>query len=1620
MTSWTQKKLKIDAIADFAAERLKSSYDAAHNAEFSQFIQDMYKYAAPEELANRPIDELYAAALSLWKFCGQRDAGLSKIKVFNPTLEEHGWTANHTVIQIVNDDMPFLLDSITSNLLEDGNDLHMLVHPIISFQRDKNGNILLNSSEKKGKKTGGVKVTESIMHIEITAMTDPNHIAALEAKLNKVVGFIRAAIDDWKPMLAKMTEVGKNLSSLPKSAPNPKQIPDPKQAKEAIEFLKWLKDDNFTVLGYREYFHMPAKKSRGEGYGILRDPDVYILKGPEGLVAISPEIEYFMEQPDVMLITKANVKSLVHRVVHMDYIGFKKYDAKGRVVSEIRFVGLFTAQSYQQRAETVPYLDRKVRHVIEDSGFTAESHDGRALMHILETLPRDELFQIKEDLLLETAMGILHLKVMPRCQAFIRKDRFERYVSALVFVPRDLYDSTLRGKVEEILCDAYNGELSSHYAQLSNERIARWHFIIRTKPGNVPNPDTALINKRLAEVAQRWNDHLHEVLNERWGEEVGTSLFKKYYKSFSQSYRHHFDPRFAVTDIEKVEQLPQSNNIQFNFYRLAEDPDNAIRLKIYTSHQTIALSDCLPMLENLGLRVIEEYAFSVSTEEGGKNIDHAIHDFYLEDPANNSFDLSNMKDRLENSLRAVWIERIDNDGFNKLVFRAGMNYRQVLILRIYSKYLRQLGLSYSESYMQDTLIQYWETARDLSRLFEINFSIVLPKDIDREQEAADLEKNIRTQLENVDSLDQDRILRSYLNVITNSLRTNFYQPEDDGTNKPYVSIKINSRNVKEAPKPRPYAEVFVYSPRFEGVHLRFGPVARGGLRWSDRREDYRTEVLGLVKAQQVKNTVIVPVGAKGGFVPKKIPATASRDVIMEEGVACYKTFISGLLDITDNLKDNDVVPPKHVIRRDGDDPYLVVAADKGTATFSDIANGIAKHYGFWLDDAFASGGSNGYDHKKMGITAKGAWVSVQRHFREKDINVQTDSISIVGVGDMSGDVFGNGLLCSQVVKLVAAFDHRDIFIDPAPDPATSFAERKRLFDLPRSSWEDYNKKLISRGGGVFSRKSKSIPLSPEMKQLLGFDDSQDAAAPNEVMRAILTSHADLLWFGGIGTYIKSSRESHSQAGDRANDAIRIDGRELNCVAVAEGGNLACTQRGRIEYCLNGGLINTDAVDNSAGVDCSDNEVNIKILLNALVEDGKLTPKQRDSLLVEMTDEVSKIVLNDNYLQTQAISLARSSSIRELDSFVRFMDDLEKTAHLDRELEFLPTDDELIERTEGELGLTRPEIAVLIAYSKMGLYDDLMDSDILDDPYLDKYLIRAFPTQLRENYPEDVCKHQLKRDIIAKEICNEIVNRGGIQSIKEETGAMPSDIARAALLAAEVFGLNELYKNIESLDYTAPATIQILMLMDVEAFARRQTIWFLNNTDSNRPIQDIIDQFKPGIQQLFDASSALQDSCDDGLKSKIAMYCEQGVDEKLATHIANLELKIAACDIVLVALDMKIDVADVARAYFMLGDKIGFDWLRAEAELVESSDHWDRLAINSVVTDLLDQQKNLTRSALKDLGENDSIDAARLWLEKVESSTNRIQKLIHDFQTSGRVNVTKLGFAARQIRNVIID
>jgi len=1604
VTNWAQKKQRIDDVANYALERLQGPQRDA----FPDFIRRFYKNAPPEDLIKRPVDDLYAAALSLWKYSHKRTPGTAKIRVFNPSLEEHGWQPTHTIIQLCTDDSPFLLDSLTSNLLMGGNELHLLIHPVMGSPRDENGERMLEN------KSGANMVRESIMYIEINAMTDPDALAALNTQLQKIIADVRAAVEDWQPMLKKLR---RSIAELDKTNGNL----NAESVSDTIDFLKWLADDHFTFLGHVEFDHRGKKpKVVGKaGLGILRDPDFHVMRGAEGFIPVSPEIQHFLETDNPLLITKANRKSTVHRAVHMDYVGLKKYNDKGQVIGEHRFVGLFTSVSYNRRPQSIPLLKHKIDAIMKKSGFDPRSHDSKALLHILETFPRDELFQMDVESLFETSMGVLHLQERPHCKAFLRPDPFGRYVSALVFVPREKYNSILRTKIETILCNAYNGEVSTRYAQLSNDLIARWHIIIRTQPGSVPEPDHDLLNAQIEAVSRRWGDHLLEVLIDRWGEEIGNNLHRRYQRAFSNAYQEAFDPRFAVTDIEKIENLPTANNIQFNFYRLAEEPDHTLRLKIYTNNQIVALSDCLPMLENMGLRVIEEYAYNVKAD--GPNAPRcSIHNFYLENPSGDALPLSTMKMPLEEALTAIWTGHVENDGFNKLVMLAGLSSREVVILRAYSKYLRQLGMSFSETYMQDTLTQFADITNALVRLFMLRFDPQQTKEKAREVIVETHRQEILNHLDQVESLDQDRMIRSYLNVIMASLRTNYFQTDDHAQPKPYLAIKIRSRDVLEAPLPKPYAEIFVYAPWVEGVHLRSGPVARGGLRWSDRKEDFRTEVLGLVKAQQVKNALIVPVGAKGGFLPKMLPKTTDREAFIAEGVRSYKTFISGLLDITDNIQDDNTTPPVDVVRHDDDDPYLVVAADKGTATFSDTANDVARAYGFWMDDAFASGGSNGYDHKKMGITARGAWVSVQRHFREMGINVQTDPITVVGVGDMSGDVFGNGMLCSPALRLVAAFDHRDIFIDPNPDPKASYKERKRLFDLPRSSWQDYKSELISEGGGIFSRKAKSITLTPQIRTVLALADDVKNLTPHEVIQAILKASVDLLWFGGIGTYVKARRETNMEVGDRANDALRVNADELNCKVVGEGANLGFTQRARIEFSLTrDGILNTDAVDNSAGVNCSDAEVNIKILLERIVKDGKLTQKQRDTLLSSMTDDVAALVLQNNYQQTQAISLDHAASLKELDSFSRFMDLLVKRDKLNRELEYLPNDDDLTTRVENDQGLTRSEVSVLLAYAKMELRDTLKESSLLQDPYFEKYLVDYFPERLGKDFSDEIKMHPLREEIISTVLTNKAIDHGGICSIHEETGASPVELARAFAIAWDVFDLGALWQQIAALDYKVPSVIQNLLLMDVRDFARLQTIWFVNHVGNKTPIQDVIDRFKPGIEILSKMPTVAQTRHQDSLQNKIAMYCEQCVDTDLATHIASLEMSGAICDIVEVAALSALDVEDVAKTYFKIGDLLGYDWLRAQTEIVHTADHWDRLATAAIIGDLYDQQRIVTAQVIEQSGGQNGLKAVDQWIADSNNHiSTRIHNVIQEFQKGGQINVTKLGYATRQMRNMI--
>ncbi|RMF08669.1 MAG: NAD-glutamate dehydrogenase, partial [Alphaproteobacteria bacterium] len=1575
MKHWSQRDAQISAVVEHARTRLPKADQ--ENAE--AFIRGMFRNAPPEDLIARPVEMLYGIALSMWKFAEKRKPGEAKIRVFNPTIEEHGWHTSHSVIQIVNDDMPFLVGSVTGNLAAAGMDVHFVLHPVLDTRRDGEG-------VRQPDKAQGTVVQESLMHLEIDRKTSRQVLEAVRDKVANVLADVRAAVTDWPAMATAMEQAIAGLDAGNGAV-------DPEEMAETKAFLSWLRDDHFTLIGYREYDYSGPEPKALRGLGILRDDERQVLRNAAGMVAVSDEIRDFMDSPSPMLVMKANVKSTIHRPVHLDYIGVKKYDENARAIGEHRFVGLFTSVAYNRRAESIPFLRRRVQWVIERAGFDPMSHDGKALLNILETFPRDELFQVPLDWLLETALGILYLRERPHPRVFLRQDKHGRFVSALVFVPREQYESNLRMRIEAILCDAFNGEMSARYAQLTDDVLARWHFIVRTRPGQVPEVDPDDIGARIAEVARGWRDHLKEVLIERWGEERGTELFEVYQHVFPHAYRDAFSADYAAVDIGKLIEMNHPDDVRFNFYRLAEDSDDTLRLKIYHASRVIPLSDCMPMLENLGLKVIEEFAYDIRYPDSERP-EGCIHNFYLKEPGGHDIELSAVKAPLEETLTAVCAEACENDGFNALVLSAGLSWRQVVILRACGKFLRQLGMSYSEDYIRTTLVEQPEIARSLVALFEARFSPTI-EDTERIQAVDKHRQVILEHLDGVASLDQDKILRAFLHLVDAAVRTNHYQRDEAGSPKAYLAMKIASRKLAEAPKPRPFAEIFVYSPRVEGVHLRAGPVARGGIRWSDRREDFRTEVLGLLKAQQVKNAVIVPVGAKGVFYPKRLPREGDRDAILAEGIACYRMFISGLLDLTDNRVGTQVVAPPDVVRHDGDDPYLVVAADKGTAAFSDIANEIARSYGFWLDDAFASGGSNGYDHKKMGITARGAWVSVERHFRELGINIRESEISVIGIGDMSGDVFGNGMLLSEKIKLCAAFDHRHIFIDPDPDPAASFAERKRLFAMERSSWADYDTRLISAGGGVFDRKAKSIRLSPEARARL--DIEQDQLTPNELITAILKAKADLLWIGGIGTFVKASTESNHEVGDRTNDAIRINARDLRCRVVGEGGNLGLTQAARVEYARNGGAINTDSVDNSGGVNCSDREVNIKILLSALVEGGKLSRPDRDKLLEEMTAEVAGLVLEDNYLQSLAITLAVAAAGREDDAPMRLVQGLERKAGLDRDLEGLPGDDDLAERRAKGQGLTRPEIAVLIAYAKMALYDALLRDNGVEDRYLEADLVRYFPRHLGQHYREEIGQHQLRREIIATVLSNQVVNRLGpafVLGIEEEIGAEPGDIVRAFVVVRDIFAIEALWHAIDALDNKVPTAIQTLLYLDVAEFVRRQTLWFLHRHMTGFEIGAIIKRFRPDVERLRRApSTILGDFEHDVVAKKVAMYHEQGLDRKLARQVSVLEAYGATCDIIEVAQQLKLPVEEATEAYFYLGSVMGFNWLRNTARSVATDDHWERLAIAAIVEDLHDQQRALLHKVLSAAAKGQSaMEAARAWVDANGSLLRRTEHL----------------------------
>jgi glutamate dehydrogenase len=1590
----------IERVQALAAARLSAERAAA----LSDFITQLYGNVAIDDLAGESPDNLYAAALSLWSFAAQRTPGTAKVRVYNPRLDEQGWHSSHTVVEMVNDDMPFLVDSLTAALNQRDLTVYLVIHPIVRVIRDRGGN-----RAASGK---GDEIVESQMQIRINEQTAPDTLAEIKYVLEKVLADVRAATSDWKQMRARAADLIAEMDKAPSSLP-------PDEVAEAKAFLQWLNDDHFTYLGYREYdflghgdaatISIPPKT----GLGILRDDQYSVFDGLRNFEQLPPDVRQFLRQPRVLMITKANRRSTVHRPVHMDTISVKKFDAAGNAVGEQLFVGLLTSGAYSQNSREIPLLRQKVANCLARAGFAPASHDGKALAHILETYPRDELFQISESELYDTAIGILNLQERQRIALFVRRDPFERFVSCLIYVPRDRYSTDLRLRIQDILARAYNGTVAAYNTHMSDAALGRLQVTIATTRGAIPDVDPADLEERLVEAGRSWADQLQEALVEVKGEEQGFRLLRRYAEALPAGYRERFTAQLSVADIDKVEEALAGTGIAMNLYRPLESSPGELKLKLYSAGAQLPLSDVLPMLEHMGFKVISESPYMVQPREAGRAV--WIHDFGMLTVDGRDIELGSLRDIFHESLARVWSGEMEDDGFNRLVLGAGLDWREVTILRAYCKYLRQAAIPFSQAYMETTLAGNTAIAALLVKLFRTLFDPASGAKIEGRVKA--IVTDIERALDAVSNLDEDRILRRFLNVILATQRTNFFKGAKAGQIKPYLSFKLDSRVVDELPLPRPLFEIFVYSPRVEAIHLRNGKVARGGIRWSDRREDFRTEVLGLMKTQVVKNAVIVPSGSKGGFVVKRPPATGGREALNAEVVECYKTMMRGLLDITDNLVGGQVQPPAEVVRRDPDDPYLVVAADKGTATFSDIANSVSVEYGFWLDDAFASGGSAGYDHKGMAITARGAWEAVKRHFRELGTDTQTQDFTVVGVGDMAGDVFGNGMLLSRHIRLVAAFNHMHVFLDPDPDPEASWQERKRLFDLPRSAWSDYDPKLISAGGGVFERKAKSIKLSAQVKKRCGI--AKDSMTPAELIQHLLRAEVDLLWLGGIGTYVKSSEESHADVGDRANDALRVNAAELRCKVVGEGANLGFTQRARIEYALKGGRINTDAVDNSAGVDTSDHEVNIKILLNGEVAAGDMTRKQRDKLLKDITDDVAALVLRDNYLQTQCLTVTQALSARLLDRHIRFVRVLEKAGRLDRAVEFLPNEEAVADRKNAGLGLTRPELAVLLAYAKIQLEDGLVETDLPDDPQLGDELLSYFPAKLREKYGDGIARHQLRREIVTTVISNELVNRAGIafvHEVREGTGMGAADIARAYLAARGVFNMSKLWQQIEALDAKVPAALQGAMLLECGRTVERGTTWFLRNEPQPLDIAAAVTTYGAGVEALVAAKGLIADADRAEIERRIADYGEKGVPKALAQRVAIMHLLPPSLDIVRISRTTGVAVEQVGRTYFAVGARFGLDWLRQAAAALPSENHWDKQAVVAVTDDFYGHQRELTTRILGAAKANGA-DPIEAWTSARGPAVHRAESLVADLRQSGTAGLAMLAVANRQLRSL---
>jgi glutamate dehydrogenase len=1568
----------------------------------ADFVAQLYTRAVAEDVLCYASADLADVAERAFDFLKERQPGAPNIRCETVVLKESGERKSVSVIEIINDDMPFLVDSVMGEIAERRLNVQLVAHPVFVVRRDGAKLVALGAADAAD------SARESFIHIHVEPIVEDAARADIVRALAGVLGEVRLAVQDWRAMLERANDIVADLKT------NPPPLPVDEIA-EAIQFLQWLLADNFTFLGVRNYTFdgKTLAPDFDSALGIMRMPELRVLKQGNELLEFTPEIMAFLKEPRLLIIAKANIHARVHRRVYLDYIGIKRFDASGNLVGEQRIVGLFTSTAYTRTAHSIPYLRRKIAGVEQRAGFESSSHSGKALANVLEHYPRDELFQVDDDSLYHFALAILQLDERPRVRVLARRDRFDRFVSVLVFVPRERYDSHIRARIGDYLASAFIGRVSAFYPFFPEGPLVRVHFIIGRSGGAAPAIDAATLEREVAAIVRSWTDGLSDALALVNPPDRTRELFARYRDAFSIGFQEAYAPAVAAGDVRVVESLSEQRPLGVDFHHRLEEEQRAVGLKVWSWQRPLPLSERVPVLENMGFRVVDERTYHIEPK-GEAAHDAWFHDMLLERRDGGMIELDAGKARLEAAFLMVMRGGAENDGYNALTLAGGLAWRDVALIRTLSRFLRQVRVPYSQDYMWATLVKHFAIAGDVVELFHARFDPRPDAAQNRDAKQKAIAARIEEALQNVESLDEDRILRRFVNAVQSAIRTNFYQTDKDGHAKAEIAVKFESRKITDMPLPRPLYEIFVYSPRVEGVHMRFGKVARGGIRWSDRPQDFRTEILGLVKAQQVKNAVIVPVGSKGGFVPKLMPKGAARDVVQTEGIATYKLFISTLLDITDNIHhDGSIIPPDGVVRHEGDDPYLVVAADKGTATFSDIANAISIEHDYWLGDAFASGGSAGYDHKVMGITARGAWEAVKRHFREMDVDIGKTPFSAVGVGDMSGDVFGNGMLRENTTRLLAAFDHRDIFIDPDPDPAASFNERKRLFALPRSSWQDYDKKLISAGGGVYPRSSKEIRLSPAAQKLFGV---AEAVAPQALMKAILQAQVDLLFFGGIGTYVRASSESEEAAGDRANDPIRVAGGELRCKVVGEGANLGMTQRGRIEAALAGIRLNTDAIDNSAGVNTSDVEVNIKIALSRPVRSGALTMEARNTFLAEMTDEVARLVLRNNYQQTLALSLAQRRGLEDLGFQQRLMQTLEKSGQLDRAVEFLPDEMAIAERRKRNLALTRPELAVLLAYAKLSLYSELLDSAVPDDPYLGRELERYFPKEMSERYDDALHAHRLRREIIATQLTNSMINRGGatlIVRISDQTGAAPAAIAAAFAAVRNSYDLIALNSEIDALDNKVSGKTQLDLYAAVQDLLLDRLVWFLRNADLKQGLETIVAHYRAGIAQVADAlDGALSKQALAAREARVAGLAKAGVPDALARRIASLPVLKAAPDIVLVAEQGKKPVGEVTATYFATEAFFQLDRVIGAVPGIVVSDYFDRLALDRALDSIGDAERRLT-AAMVGNGQNTGLAGAGAvdeWIKPRQAEVERIRSAIHEIAGSG-LTLSKLSVAA---------